>query len=726
MSEQMTGVSDKPNEWDADNGQNSLDDPLLNCLTILSKLLNKPHSPESLIHGLPLVDNKLTPKLFSRAAERAGLSSKVVQRQLRKISNLVLPAVLLLENSTACIVLEINNKIARVIFPESGDGESEIEIDVLSSRYTGYAIFIKTVHKFDKRTEHSLIPRTKHWFWGTILRFWPIYTEVFIASILVNLFALASPLFVMNVYDRVVPNHAIETLWVLAIGVATVFTFDLLLRTLRGYFIDMAGKKADVILSATIFEKVMGIKMESRSNSVGSFANNMQEFESFRDFFTSATLTTLIDLPFTFLFIFVIWMIGGELAYVPLAVIPIALLFSLIIQIPLGRTVKHLFRHSGQKSATLIEALTGLETIKSIGAESLIQRKWEQTIGFISKYSQRVRLLSSAAVNFTTYLQQMASVSIVVFGVYKISEGELTMGALIASTILTGRALAPLGQVAGILTRWHQSKAALSSLNTLMDLPVERPSGREFLHRPEFKGSIEFKKVSFRYPDQPMDALTEVSFSIKPGEKVAFIGRIGSGKSSIEKLLLGLYEPLDGTILLDGTDIRQVDPVDLRRNIGYSPQDVVLFFGSIRDNIAMGAPFADDQAVMKAANIAGVTEFVNRHPAGFDLPVGERGEGLSGGQRQSVAVARALLLDPPVLVLDEPSNAMDNSTEEQFKSKLATELSDKTLLLVTHKASLLSLVDRVIVMDQGRLIADGPRVQILEALKKGHIKVSKG
>lgn len=722
----MTEQSNEHKQWNADEGQNTLDDSLLGCLTTLTKLLNKPHSAESLIHGLPLVDNKLTPKLFSRAAERAGLSSKVTKRPLNKISNLVLPAVLLLENSTACIIVEFKKKTARVIFPEAGDGESEIELSELAGAYSGYAIFIKAVHHFDQRTQSSAIPRTKHWFWGTILRFWPIYGEVFLASILVNLFALASPLFIMNVYDRVVPNHAIETLWVLAMGVATVFVFDLLLRTLRGYFIDMAGKKADVILSATIFEKVMGIKMASRSNSVGSFANNMQEFESFREFFTSTTITTLIDLPFAFLFIFVIWTISGELAYVPLAAIPLAIIVGLIIQIPLGRTVQQLFRHSGQKSATLIEALTGLETIKSIGAESLIQRKWEQTIGFISKLSQRVRLLSSTAVNFTVFLQQMASVSIVVFGVYKISEGEITMGALIASTLLTGRALAPLGQVAGILTRWHQSKAALSSLNSLMNLPVERPSGREFLHRAKFEGKIEFKNVTFRYPEQPVDALSDVSFTISPGEKVAFIGRIGSGKSSIEKLLLGLYEASEGSILLDGTDIRQIDPVDLRRNVGYAPQDVTLFFGSVRDNIVMGAPFADDAAVLKAADIAGVTEFVNRHPAGFDLPVGERGEGLSGGQRQSIAVARAILSEPAMLVLDEPTNAMDNSTEEQFKSKLKTLLADKTMLLVTHKASLLSLVDRVIVMDQGNLVADGPRAQILEALKKGHIKVSKG
>jgi ATP-binding cassette subfamily C protein LapB len=283
-----------------------------------------------------------------------------------------------------------------------------------------------------------------------------------------------------------------------------------------------------------------------------------------------------------------------------------------------------------------------------------------------------------------------------------------------------------MGQVAGLLTRFHQSKAALSSLTTLMNLPVERPSGREFLNRPEFKGGVTFQKVSFSYPEQPIAALNDISFSIQAGEKVAFIGRIGSGKSTIEKLILGLYEPDEGSVLLDGTDIRQVDPVDLRRNIGYVPQDVTLFFGTVRDNIAMVAPFADDAAILKAAEVAGVTEFVNRHPAGFDMPVGERGEGLSGGQRQSVSIARGLLMDPPVIVMDEPSNAMDNSTEEQFKRRLSEVIGDKTLLLVTHKASLLSLVERVIVMDNGRLIADGPRDQILAALKSGQIKVTKG
>ena len=316
-----------------------------------------------------------------------------------------MPVVLILNNDMACVLLEITGQKAKVIFPEAGEGEAEVGLEELEQQYAGHAIFIKAVHRFDQRTQEAELPKAGHWFWGTISRFWPIYIEVFVASILVNSFALASPLFVMNVYDRVVPNHAVETLWVLALGVSIIFIFDLLLRTLRGYFIDVAGKKADVILSSTIFEKVMAVKMAARSNSVGSFASRLQEFESFRDFFTSATLTTLIDLPFTLLFIFVIWMLAGELAYVPLVAIPIVIIVSLLIQIPLKDAVNQLFRHSAQKSATLIESLTGLETIKSIGAESSVQRKWEQTIGFIAQHSQRSRLLSAATVNFTTFIQ---------------------------------------------------------------------------------------------------------------------------------------------------------------------------------------------------------------------------------------------------------------------------------------------------------------------------------
>ena len=353
-----------------------------------------------------------------------------------------------------------------------------------------------------------------------------------------------------------------------------------------------------------------------------------------------------------------------------------------------------------------------------------MQSKWEQNIGQISRLGLKSRFYSSIAVNLTTFLTQMASVSVVIFGVYKISEGELTTGGLIACTILTGRALAPIGQVASLLTRYHQARTSLDTLTNMMSLPVEREPGKKYLHRPTFKGDIEFKNISFSYPEQPVKALDNISFKIKAGERIAFIGRIGSGKSTIEKLMLSMYEPQEGSILIDGTDIRQIDPSDLRRQIGYVPQDISLMFGSVKDNITMGSRYADDASILHAAEIAGVTQFVNRHPEGFDMPVGERGASLSGGQRQSVAVARSLLLSPPIFIMDEPSNSMDNSTEARFKEKLSEQLNNQTLILVTHRASLLSLVDRLIVLDGAKIMADGPKDKVLEALKKGQIKVS--
>lgn len=702
----------------------SHDDSLLLALLSICKILHTPHSPESLTAGLPLVDNKLTLPLFIRAADRAGLSTKLVKRPLDKISNLVLPAVLLLKDGKTCILTVKNNNRYTLIIPETDSGEKAVSADELQQEYIGSAFFIQVKHKFDDRTAHSATPKAKHWFWDVIYKSWPIYIEVLVASLLINLFALASPLFVMNVYDRVVPNHALETLWVLAIGVTIVYLFDFMMKSLRGYFIDVAGKRSDIILSATIFEKVLGIKMESRPPSVGAFANNLHEFESFRDFLTSATLTTLIDLPFLFIFLAVIYMLGGDLALIPLCILPLAILGSLAVQSPLKNTINELFKFSSQKGATLIESLTNLDSIKSTGAESQVQKQWEQNIGQIARLSLKSRFLSSMAVNFSTFLQQMATVAVVIYGVYKISEGDLTTGGLIACTILTGRALAPVTQVASLLTRYHQARASLGSLNSLMSMPVEREPGKKFLHRPAFKGAIEFKNISFSYPDQPIKALDNISFKINAGERVGFIGRIGSGKSTIEKLMLKLYEAQEGSILIDGTDIRQIDPSDLRRQIGYVPQDISLMFGSVKDNITLGARFADDASILRAAEITGVTNFVNRHPTGFDLPVGERGSSLSGGQRQSIAVARALLLSPPIFIMDEPSNSMDNSTEEAFKQRFSDQLNSQTLILVTHRASLLSLVDRLIVLDGCKIVADGPKATVLDALKQGQIKVS--
>lgn len=721
----MTTAANNNKTWQVPKEALLPDDPLANCLVLLTQLQHRPFSVQSLTAGLPLEASKLTPQLFIRAAERASLSARIVKRPLRKISNLTLPAVLLLHDGQACILLEHDGNTAKVLMPDARAGEEEVPLARLEESYTGFAIFVKPAFRFDQRTEASFVPKPRHWFWGTVGRAWPIYGEVLIASFLVNLFALVMPLFIMNVYDRVVPNNTLQTLWVLASGVAVVYIFDFLMRTLRGYFIDIAGKKIDVILSANIFEKVMGIRMEARPLSVGAFANNLQEFESFREFITSATITTLVDLPFVVLFLALIWWLGGA-AVIPLLVaIPLILLVSLAIQRPLASVINETFRTASQRQSTLIESLTGLETVKAIGAEGPMQRRWEQLIGHLGQLSLRARLLSAANVNLATFLQQVATIAVVIVGVYLIGEREITVGALVACTILAGRTLAPLGQVAGLLTRYHHARAALDNINRMMHLPVERESGKNYVHRPRFEGAIEFKDVTFSYPGQQVAALQNVSFRIRPGERVGIIGRIGSGKTTIEKLILGLYQPSSGSVWIDGVDLKQIDPADLRRNVAYVPQDCMLFFGSVRDNITYGAPYVDDSAMLRAAEIAGVTEFVNRHPQGFDMPVGERGEGLSGGQRQSIAIARALLLDPVMLLLDEPSNSLDNRSEENLKARLSQHLAGRTLLLVTHRASMLSLVDRLIVMDGGRVIADGPKEQVLEALSGGKLNVAR-
>lgn len=712
-----------PLRWDMPPVHHIAHDPLLGCLVVLTRLEHHPFAPETLIAGLPLVDNKLTPDLYIRAAARAGLSAQMVCRPLKEISPLVLPAVLLLHNRNACVLvnMDLESGMATIIHPETKEGQQDLPIDELNASYTGYAIFSKPTYRFDQRTDEGFKERPKNWFWSVIGTTWSLYSEVLVASFFINIFTIASSLFVMNVYDRVVPNNAIETLTVLAFGVLTVFVFDFILKMLRGYFIDIAAKKTDIILSARIFEQMMGVRMEVRPESVGNFANNMQQFDAFRDFFTSTTITALIDLPFVLFFLIIIYILGGYVVWVPVIAIPLVVLGGLLIQKPLNQYVKESYRYSGQKHAMLIESLSAVETIKGLSAESPLQRKWEHAIGMGAKVGMKVRGLSLTAISFSVFVQQAASVFVVVAGVFRITDGDMTMGALIACTILTGRALAPLAQIAGLLTRYHQSMAALQSLDNVMKMPTERLKGRTPLHRPILTGDIELKNVTFKYPKQQVPALANVNIHVTPGEKVGIIGRIGSGKTTIEKLILSLYQTTEGTVLIDGTEISQLDPAALRRNIGYVPQDVILFYGTVKENITYGAPFADDMAILNAAKIAGVTDFVSRHPQGFDMPVGERGEKLSGGQRQAIAVARALILDPPILLFDEPTNMMDNRTEELFKNHLSEILKTKTLILVTHKGSLLSLVDRLILMDGGRVIADGPRDLVLKALVEGKL-----
>ena len=698
-------------------------DPLLDCLVELTRIHGRPSTRAALVAGLPLEKGLLPPSLFGRAANRSGLSAKLARRSLDRIDEMLLPAVLLLKGDEACVLMgwDEDGQTARLLFPETGQGSVVLSRQALEERYAGITIFVRPHFRFDKRTPQVGEVRLKHWFWGALSDQWQVYRDVLAAALLINVIALAMPLFSMNVYDRVVPNRAIETLWVLALGVLLMIGVDMMLRSLRGYFLDLASARIDLQLSAKIMQRVLGVRMESRPAAVGSFSSNLRSFESVRDFITSASVTAFIDLPFAFLFIFVIGIIAWQLVLPVLLAIVIVVIYAYILQHKMHELSETTYRAGALRNATLIESLTALETIKTQGAESVMQSKWEKSVAFVSRVNNQMRFLSAAATNGAMEIQQVINIVVVVAGVYLIGEGRLTMGGLIACTMLTSRAVAPLGQMVGLLMQYHNAKVSLASLETIMTNPVERPDDAAFVHRPDLKGNIEFRDVEFSYPNAAMTALKGFSCKILEGEKIVVIGRIGSGKTTLQKLLLGLYQPTGGAVLIDGVDIRQLDPADLRRNIGYVAQDVTLFYGTLRDNISIGAPYADDATIVAAAEAGGLTEFVNRHPAGFDMMIGERGESLSGGQRQGVAIARAFLMDPPILLLDEPTSAMDFSSEQQFKERLKVAAGHKTVIIVTHRNSLLDLATRVIVVDDGKIVADGPRDQVIQALQSGRI-----
>lgn len=698
-------------------------DPLLDCLVELTRIHARPSTRAALVAGLPLEDGALTPSLFARAASRAGLSAKVIRRSLEKIDPALLPAVLLLHGDEACVLLgwDESGETARLLFPETGQGSVQLSREELTRRYLGIAIFARPHFRFDKRTPQVGDIRLRHWFWGALADQWAVYRDVLAAALLINVIALAMPLFSMNVYDRVVPNRAMETLWVLALGVILLIGVDLTLRLLRGHFIDLASARIDMELSAKIMERVLGVRMESRPAAVGAFSSNLRSFETVRDFITSASVTAFIDLPFAFIFIFVIAIIAWQLVLPVLLAIVVVVIYAYVLQHKMHALSETTYRAGALRNATLIESLSALETIKTQGAESVMQSRWEKSVAFVSRVNNQMRFLSAAATSGAMEIQQLVNIVVIIAGVYLIGEGKLSMGGMIACTMLASRAVAPLGQMVGLLMQYHNAKVSLASLDQVMAKPVERPADATFVHRPELKGNIEFRDVEFSYPGSAIAALKGMSCKINEGEKVVVIGRIGSGKTTLQKLLLGLYQPTGGAVAVDGVDVRQLDPADLRRNIGYVSQDVTLFYGTLRDNIVIGAPYADDAAVVAAAEAAGLTDFVNRHPDGFDMMIGERGDSLSGGQRQSVAIARAFLMDPPILLLDEPTSSMDFSSEQQFKQKLKIMAAHKTVLIVTHRNSLLDLATRVIVVDDGRIVADGPRDQVIQALQSGRI-----
>jgi len=691
--------------------QTATEDQLEACLIFLCRHFDMPVSESVIRASLTGLNSAMTAEQFVRIAGRVGLATTVGRQELSEIDNAILPLVAMMRDGRAIVLVERIGP-GRIAAYHSDYGPEAVVLSEaeIAEDYAGYVVVVRPYrHSLPEASSSAAAGMSGHWFWGPITDNWWSYVQVGVAAALTNFLGLSVSVFVMVVYDRILPNEAIDSLIALTIGVSLAIGFDFLIRTLRSIFVDTAGMRADLAIGRSIFDYLLNMQMKSRRGSAGAFANALREFETLRDFFTSATLVAVVDLPFILLFLFVIAMIGGPLALVPGVAVPAILVLGIVLQPLLARFASQAFEEGQTKQGVLVETISALETIKTTGAGPLMRQRWEASINAQSGIGARNRRVTQLAINATTFAQQATQVGIVFFGVFLISAGELSMGALIASVMLSGRALAPLGQLAQTMTRINQARTSYRNLDAMMKEPTERQADRRYVSRTRLSGKIEFRDVSFRYPGQSVNALKGVSFTIQPGEKVALVGRIGSGKSTAMRLLLGLYDPDEGGIFVDDTDLRQIDPADLRGNIGAVLQDIWLFSGTIRQNIAVGARRPRDEDILNAAIASGVHDFVSQSAQGYDMMLAERGEGLSGGQRQSIALARAIIANTPILVMDEPTSMMDMQTEQTVINRLKSVTREKTLVVITHRTSVLELVDRVIVIDGGRIVADGPK-----------------
>lgn len=703
-----------------------LSQSLFDNLIYFLKYYHKSISANTLIEGFPIKQDQKIPDmlsiyngkpLFVSLARKAGFKSKYVKKDFNDISALLLPAIIILKDNTSCILekIDLESKTVIIQLHELDEAKEEVSLSKIKELYSGEIFLLKKEH-FESEIEPSLLKANEeHWFWGTIKKNFSIYKDVIIASILINIFVLTTPFFVMNVYDRVVPNFALETLWAMAIGICVVYIFDMVTKFVRAYYIDISSKKIDIIVSSKLFNKILNIKLEHKPKSIGAFANNIKDFELIKSFFSSSTMAVLVDLPFAVLFLIAIYYISGSIVVVPLIFIFFILVYSLFIRKPLQKSIEASNEAISLKNGILIESLNALETIKSLGASGHLRWKWEESTADISTKSLFTKMITTSITNINAFFVQLTTIFIVIYGVYAISEKELTLGGLIAAVILGGRAIGPMGQFASLISNYEQAKTSYNMLENIMNIPEERENNKAAIHKEYIDGNFEFKNVSFFY-NENKKVLDTVSFNVKQGEKIAIIGKIGSGKSTIMKMLMKLYDSKEGEIILDGIEIKQIEPSDIRKNIAYVSQDTLLFNGTLKENILYKYPYENDDTLIKATKTAQLLDFVNSHPEGFDLRVGERGDTLSGGQKKAISLARALVGNYSTLLLDEPTDSMDIATEKSLINSLKDEIKDKTVLLTTHKSSMLELVDRIIVIDNGKIVLDGEKSYVLNAL----------
>jgi len=685
--------------------------------------LGRPGSDVVLFSGVPFDEALPSLEDVQRLSDRIGLEVRSFGWRDLAADNLDLPAIVLLNDGSAIPLLEIHDV--------GGVAGRSSYLDAIRAQTRGYmpgkdeiravlafsTVSADTIQSAVQGLDGTIV--RQHWLVSALIPFWRSYAQVAVAALFINLLALTSPLFTMNVYDRILPNDAKATLWVLSLGVAGAVIFDLVLKTARAALIDYAGRRADLKLSYLLFEKVLNASMSGRPMQTGEFASRITQYEFVREFFTSNTISVLIDTFFVFVFLVVIYLVAGWIVIVPAGAFGVALAIGLIAQHRIGKRVAAATNESSMKQSLLVETISTIETVKSLRAERGLLRKWHELSKKAALTSEEIKQLSASAANWTQFVSQLVTVVIILAGAYQFSQGKMSSGAIIAAVMLSGRAVAPMGQIAMTLARLRQALLSLRILNSIMSMPEDLPSATGFVNRDIEKGGFSFQNVDFAYPGSDQKVLEGMTFSVRPGERVGVIGRIGSGKTTIGRLLGALYPPAAGSLMIDGIDIRQYHPASVRTAVAVASQSADLFSGSVKDNLLMGNPEATDAEIIEVARRTGVDEFVSRHPRGYDMPVGERGSNLSGGQRQAVAIARLLLARPKIIFLDEPSGAMDLASERRLITNLATAFGPETTIIIsTHRYSMLELVDRLIVLDAGRVIADGPKGAVIEELQK--------
>lgn len=674
-----------------------------------------------LYSGIPLGTGTVTFEEIELLANRIGMEARTFTGSDFVRHRVELPAIVFFADRPPVALLTEQNRFEFLTTPQDGGRTSLSRKELLESRITsivGFSLTYANTGEEARVGTASQIER-RHWLTGTLAPFWRSYIRVALAACFINFIGLASPLFTMNVYDRILPNKAVSSLWVLAIGVAIAILFDLLLRTARAALIDYAGRKADLRISYLLFEKVLNSSLAAKPMSTGEYANRVTQYEFVREFFTSNTISVLIDTLFVFVFLFVIYLLAGWLVIIPSVAFMAAVIIGLVAQQRIGLRTATAMNEASQRQALLVESISTLETVKALQAESYLLRRWREHSKNAAKTAEQIKQLTASAANLTQFVQQLTAICLVVAGAYAFADGHITTGAIIAVVMLSSRAVAPLSQIAVALSRLRQALLSLRILNAIMAQPEDLPNTVGFVNRSIRNGAVDFKGVTFAYPDTEAKVLNGLSFRIAAGERVGIIGRIGSGKTTIGRLLCRLYLPTSGELLIDGIDVRQYHPAEIRTAVGVAGQTGDLFSGTVKENLLMARPDATDEEIIEAARLSGVDEFVSNNPRGYDMNVGERGSSLSGGQKQAVAIARLLIARPKIVFLDEPSSSMDLASERQLIRHLSQAFDRQTTIIIsTHRFSMLELVDRLIVIDQGRVIADGPKAQVLQALSK--------